>query len=514
MPLFCLLFVASVATAAIRPADGLWNTTDDPEIGSGLMFSTQGDITLVSVFTYDEEGNNVWYIGSGQVDDNGVLEVELVTPTNGSYLAQDDPATATVDENSHQLHVEFNGSQWAEFSLNGSDLKSIRANHFGFETMIQFPDVSGKWIMGNPTNNNSYILDLELEFEAALGSTRQFLYRSSHASTENWTFNCSLNIAYPDNNKCSISRDDIGQLPELLIDVHSLGNQGFEAYQDYSEPFEMYQAFRLNNDRRFLPADGYWRTHDDPEIGSGLVMRTQGDYTVVLIYSYNDEGQATWQIASGQFDENGFMEAELYTPSGGSPVNSVDVTTGQVAEPRNIAIQLQGTNLGTVSIDARPEKSIQAFVYGLEMFETHHKTIDDGPFLFPDQQGKWVIVNGSYTDSGILTLDPFDLNDMQSPPDPRLINARQYTNTGNNHSANASLFCIKILRAGDYVIDLTPYCYGFHSLGQVTGSVKMYYEDIGTSEFRYYTSEVVNGYDVSHINRDSTMFFLFKLSTD
>ena len=508
--LFALLFVTTTSLAAIRPADGLWNTTDDPEIGSGLMFATQGDITLVSVFTYDEEGKNVWYIGSGQVDENGVLEVELVTTTNGSYLTQTDPSAAELDGTSHQMVVEFTGSQIGTLSIDESDSKIITASHYGVGAIYDHPILTGVWVLGSQETGESYILDLEPYpyINPPIAVIRIVSsYKSNHHSTNGWAINC-LN-----SDVCFVNRGNSGS-GQMKISLNDLGNQRMTLYQNETEPFEKYEAFRLNEDRRLLPADGYWRTHDDPEIGSGLVMRTQGDYTVVLIYSYNDEGQATWQIASGQFDENGLMEADLYTPSGGSPVNSVDVTTGQVAEPRNIAIQLQGTNLGTVSIDARPEKSIQAFVYGLEVFETHHKTIDDGPFLFPDQQGKWVIVNGSYTDSGILTLDPFDLNDMQSPPDPRLINARQYTNTGNNHSANASLFCIKILRAGDYVIDLTPYCYGFHSLGQVTGSVKMYYEDIGTSEFRYYTSEVVNGYDVSHINRDSTMFFLFKLSTD
>ena len=508
--LFALLFVTTTSLAAIRPADGLWNTTDDPEIGSGLMFATQGDITLVSVFTYDEEGKNVWYIGSGQVDENGVLEVELVTTTNGSYLTQTDPSAAELDGTSHQMVVEFTGSQIGTLSIDESDSKIITASHYGVGAIYDHPILTGVWVLGSQETGESYILDLEPYpyINPPIAVIRIVSsYKSNHHSTNGWAINC-LN-----SDVCFVNRGNSGS-GQMKISLNDLGNQRMTLYQNETEPFEKYEAFRLNEDRRLLPADGYWRTHDDPAIGSGLVMRTQGGYTVVLVYSYNDEGQATWQIASGQFDENGFMEAELYTPSGGSPVNSVDVTTGQVAEPRNIAIQLQGTNLGTVSIDARPEKSIQAFVYGLEMFETHHKTIDDGPFLFPDQQGKWVIVNGSYTDSGILTLDPFDLNDMQSPPDPRLINARQYTNTGNNHSANASLFCIKILRAGDYVIDLTPYCYGFHSLGQVTGSVKMYYEDIGTSEFRYYTSEVVNGYDVSHINRDSTMFFLFKLSTD
>ena len=508
--LFALLFVTTTSLAAIRPADGLWNTTDDPEIGSGLMFATQGDITLVSVFTYDEEGKNVWYIGSGQVDENGVLEVELVTTTNGSYLTQTDPSAAELDGTSHQMVVEFTGSQIGTLSIDESDSKIITASHYGVGAIYDHPILTGVWVLGSQETGESYILDLEPYpyINPPIAVIRIVSsYKSNHHSTNGWAINC-LN-----SDVCFVNRGNSGS-GQMKISLNDLRNQRMTLYQNETEPFEKYEAFRLNEDRRLLPADGYWRTHDDPAIGSGLVMRTQGGYTVVLVYSYNDEGQATWQIASGQFDENGLMEADLYTPSGGSPVNSVDVTTGQVAEPRNIAIQLQGTNLGTVSIDAGPEKSIQAFVYGLEVFETHHKTIGGESYQFPDQKGSWVIVDEQHQASEMVKLRPFDLNAYQSPPDPRLYDARQYEDDSSNDDLSLKFFCTKVLSVGSMDFMVKPYCYGSLFVRPSYGPLKLYYEDIGAAEFRFYTSETFNGLDVTHINRDSNMFYLFKLSND
>lgn len=144
-----LIFIINTAIAQFKPADGLWNTTDDPAIGSGLMMTTQNAITVISLFTYTATGENVWYIGSGQVDGEGVLEVDLYQTQNGQNLLGDNPQSASIFDEFDTLKIVFLGSNKANLQFNGSVAKTITPIHFGHDTSYGFPGLSGRWAVAD-----------------------------------------------------------------------------------------------------------------------------------------------------------------------------------------------------------------------------------------------------------------------------------------------------------------------------------------------------------------------------
>lgn len=510
-----LLLFATALSATITPANGLWRTADDPQFGSGILLTTQGDVTLLSLFTYDSEGNNVWYIATGQVNDAGLFEASLLRTGQGNHLLSDNPQAATVFDAIKNIKIQFNGSQIGSLSIDDAAPKEIKADHFGFSTIYGMPDLTGQWVLGDSESGESFILDLVENPPVSIGLPYSWVdYYSNHPSTENWQVNCLVFTMQIADHECFVARG-FNVLDRLSINSEDIGNQRLIFFNQDEDNPELYQAFRLNKDSRLLPSDGHWRTYDDPAIGSGVVMRTQGDYTVVLLYSYDADGKAKWQIASGQFDESGKLVADLYTTQGGSPIYNPEPQIAEITgESSVIEIQMQGTNLATLSIDDSPLKSLKKFVFGLALFETFHKTVQNEPFKFPDQQGAWVLVNEDYTDSRISLLQPFDLNWSQSPPDPRLYEARQYDDNGTDDDFSLTFFCTKILSSGGLVFDLKPYCYGRHFIRPDSGGLKMFYEDIGVNEFRYYFDGETNSNDVSAVNRDSDLFYLFRLKTN
>ena len=306
----------------------------------------------------------------------------------------------------------------------------------------------------------------------------------------------------------------------------SMGNQRISWLKDGVDSAETLQAFRLDPDNRLLPADGVWRTHDDPAIGSGIVMRTQGGVSVVLIYSYNNEGQATWQIASGQFDENGLMAAQLYAPTDGVPISNDDMTSGQVGDSGALEIQLQGTNLATLRIDGSASKTIQYYNFGLTNHDTEMFTVNEESYSFPDLVGSWVLVDDNLSTSSVWQMERYYPNCCQSPPDPNYFDSVGYTNrTWNGVSGQPPdldflihLNCVKSQPPySNYVYPELPYCYGSNFGDDENYSMKMYYEDISVNEFIYYVGprdlqSFYGSYET--INRESKRYQLFRLSTD
>lgn len=526
---FFLLMVLGSALlhAKIVPADGLWRTIDDPEFGSGLMLTTQNGITLVSVFTYDAEGQNVWYIASGQVDDAGLYEATILQTHQGEYLLNQIPQSAQVITSDSTINIQFSGSQVATLSINNSEPKTIRADHFGFNTDSGLPDLSGKWVLGNATSGDSYILNLTRLPPVVFGGVslpyRDIAYSSSHVSTENWQLQCIVIISNEFNNsQCDLVKSS--GLDNLTMTAFDIGNQRLTFFIEDDENPETYQAFRLNKDRRLLPSDGHWRTYDDPAIGSGVVMRTQGDYTVVLLYSYDTDGKAMWQIASGQFDINGLLVAELYRTEGGSAINSETVVNAIIQENvQTLEIKLQGTELGTLKIDGSVAKYIQKYNYGTVLHDTELFKINEKRYVFPDQVANWLISDESLLVSSVLNIERENPNCCASPPDPLYFDSVGYTsrtlnNTGLNPNFSLHFNCVKtIVPYSNYIFPKFSFCYGQNYNDDENRLMRIYFEDIGVNEFRYYVGPLGRaGYfgGVDEINRNSEYYQLFRLSAD
>lgn len=480
-----LLIFSSLLQAGLRPADGIWGTDDDPENGSGLAFTTQNDITVVSVFTYDQAGNNAWYLGSGQVDDEGLLDLEIRRTINGTNLINNNLESADFAVPTRNLKLEFNGTQIGSMSIDGSAAKTIRAQHFGFATTFDFPNVTGQWVMGSTITNESYVLNFgDVELSQGTGGValpyQDISYTSSHPSTNNWKLECIVfrNALSP--SSCNLRSGD-NDMADLSILTTDIGNQAMKLTN--FEGDKQYQAFRLNKDRRLIPNDGHWRPNDDPDIGSGMVLRTQGDYTVVLVYSYHDLGQATWQIASGQFDENGKMEADLYLPNGGTSIESPLPRSAAFSEQvQTLEIQLQGTELATFSIDGSTHKSIQNSNFGVALSETVNHLVNDEPLVFPNEAGNWIFIDHTYDElkTGVITIQ--DESGSITPPPPGAPPAYFGSYDSDDYRLNLFFVCPRF-----EVSFLVENCSGRIKRTEQDNDLIIYFQDIGFAEIRIYS---------------------------
>jgi hypothetical protein len=531
--------------AEIIPANGLWGTTDNPAVGSGLMLTTQGGITAVSVFTYDETGRNVWYLASGSVV-NGVFEAGLLQATGGSDLMAENPQSAEFLDNERSIRLTFTGSQTGTVSIDGSAPKAMQTSHFGFYeipteqvlladgTPYRFPDLSGDWVIGDADSGESYILSLENLGTGASPPNPNFAlaYLSDHPSTDSWSIYCPQRNNNSVQPYCSAKKSNVAGLPPMRIDLQDLGNQRFTIIQDSEAPFETYQAFRLSPDRRLLPHDGYWRLFDDPGIGSGLVLRTQGAFTVALVYTYAADGQATWGIASGQVDANGLMQATLNVPQGGSPIHGAEPVsaTFDASSTRPLTLQMQGGELGQLSLDGLAPKNVQNFNFGALLHPLVIFQPSDEPFALPDQQGLWLLVDEDRTTSDVWHVFPENPNRCQSPPDPLLNGSLGYSNGFSCFAEPEPDFenpdflvifnCLK-RKPNLTFIDLSgvDFCYGTNAVAADLNESKLviFYDDIGVNEFRYHVGPPnPNEYFAEYfdITRESPMYQLFRLRTD
>ena len=214
-------------------------------------------------------------------------------------------------------------------------------------------------------------------------------------------------------------------------------------------------------------------------------MRTQGDVTVILIYSYNQQGQPVWRIASGQFDQSGRFQGALVSTGGGSEIVALEPVSAQIQDSSDVLeIQLDGFQLGTISLNGGSQKTIQSLNFGTPVFTTEHVTVINKPFAFPDLMGQWVLADyqSSEIKAGIMNLA--ELSGMISPLPPT--NPRIYA--GNYDAINAvdsigiDLACLQNIVNGD----LLPYCEGTFQGFDGSKTARVYFEDMGYHRFRIY----------------------------
>lgn len=421
MKFVCALLLLSFfnwVQAGPKPADGFWRSTDDPDIGSGFVLLTQGDITLVSVYTYSPEGQPKWYIAAGQVDADGMFSAELKENLNGSYILSENPQSAEFSAEVRQLDIYFEGSETGRFSIDGSDSKSIQPLTFGHAfwptvhhnlsdgTLFLAPDPAGDWAFGQAEGQESFILSLEAS-TITQGVFIQRTYTSNHSSSEGWVLNCPYqflpNTLPASQSFCVLDRS-VDELAPLKVDFAQLGNEAMVLKID--EEQSPFLGKRINYGNALKPSDGHWRAEDDPAIGSGLVMTTQGDVTVVVLYSYDDQGLPTWEIANGSFDENGLIQTTLKSASGGSPIeNNGKTTAAFTAVEKSLEIQLLGTELATFSINGSAPKHIQTINFGRPSFKTENFQVGMTDYQFPSPLGRWLLYPKDNPEGDAINLD-------------------------------------------------------------------------------------------------------------
>lgn len=124
-----LLLTASLSASAgnfIEPESGWWFNPN--ESGYGFDIEQQSNTLLVGIFTYDQNGNPVWYTASGDYDSvNGTFSGAVQHWSGGPCLGCSYQAPK-VDSNLGDIIITFNNRWQGMVTWNGSSFPITRFN--------------------------------------------------------------------------------------------------------------------------------------------------------------------------------------------------------------------------------------------------------------------------------------------------------------------------------------------------------------------------------------------------
>jgi len=156
----------------IFPVEGHWRTADDPEIGSGINFHSQGDIVMMTVFTYDDKGLPIWYMATGELGYQGGLETQMLSTKDGTPIEAAQPQTAEVDQIKN-VTMAIIGNQVVQLnSVDDYRPRDVFNYNFGYRDFeaserqqnssdpLKIATPEGWWLMAEENAANSMLLHL------------------------------------------------------------------------------------------------------------------------------------------------------------------------------------------------------------------------------------------------------------------------------------------------------------------------------------------------------------------
>lgn len=492
------LFISTLTVAATKPADGVWRTTEDPDVGSGVVLTTQGEVTVANVFTYAPDGQPEWYLAAGSVNADGVFSAPLLKAVNGSYLASQSPVSAEFSGPGRTLELVFMGSQSATISIDGSAVQAMQPLHFGYPvfatdhhhladgTAAYVADLAGTWVLGDGKTDESHVLDLVRQDDQAGTSKTAITYLSQHPETQGWRVTCPWQIRdfttpfiQP---HCVL--DDTFELPDLRIEFADLGQRVMQL-NSVDDQVQL-TARRVVDRQHQLPAYGLWRPENDPAVGSGLVMITQGDMSLLMVYSYNAQGQPEWQIATGQFDQSGYLEVPLYRATGGVPIELNGHTSAQYMDSEHtLKVQLEGAELATFRINDSEPLYLQNTYFGVGSHTTESFMPAGKAYQFADITGRWVVYDRSVEPTRAYVLNMLNNPLSGSAADNEVVFSGQFTSQRDGDPEAVEVVCQQaLLNAGE------TYCAAsLVFAGQQRVDSKVRFQDMGYERFRMYRDQ-------------------------
>ena len=362
--------------------------------------------------------------------------------------------------------------------------------------------------------DEAFVLNLVASVDPASNAVfTERSYVSNHPTTAGWELRCpaqfipnTLPFSQP---FCTLDRQQEG-LPMLNVAYADLGVKQMQLVA--ADASQSFTGFRPSS-ASLQPNDGYWRPEDDPDVGGGLVLVSQGPYTVVLMYSYDEAGNAAWSIAAGAFDANGLLQTELRHTSGGSPIGIDGKTSAFYTDQvQQLEIQLLGTELATFSVDGAPAKHIQNVNFGATLLSTKQLTVSEKPYFYPFPASRWLAIGSEdEAPTTVIDLRAYDPAANITPRPPELIGARGYGDllTNPNQIQWVDFVCLAVDLAAELVNVNDSYCAGYFGRSDFsTGSSgKMYFMDIGVNQMRYY-----HGPKLNDIDRNSAYLQLYRLN--
>ncbi|MCX7544816.1 hypothetical protein [Marinicella gelatinilytica] len=438
-----LMLLSSALSAKVIPSDGHWRTYDDPAIGSGINIRTQGDITMVIVFTYREDGSPVWYYATGEIDDNGVFDVPLMETKKGEFIFNRNPQTAEVFDPEKRIKLTFNATETGTLSINDSEPKPIHTYRFGIDGIeteqlttplgefYQFPDLTGQWSIGNATDEMSLTIDF---FDGEVSANDPDSQNASIYFDDGFYLNNSLGyyLSCPVENespqaycqfnariKNSNLNDKADLLSRLYVFIDDIGMNTMtlrlqpEGDDSHSREHPVYQAFRLDADYeenaaidyRTFPVEGHWRTTDDPEIGSGINFHSQGDIVMMTVFTYDDNGLPIWYMATGELGDEGGVQMDMFNTRGGSPIESMEPTTAKINDVEDVKLGILGNQVVGLTLNDDVYKEVFNYNFGYAEFQTSERQQNSSdPLKIATPEGWWLMAEENAANSLLLHL--------------------------------------------------------------------------------------------------------------
>lgn len=149
---------------------GNWMIPGEP--GSGLMLDWQGPTLGFTIFTYDQSGNPIWYLGSGAIEEN-LVKGEAFQFFNGSCLGCEYEGPPDSG-NRIEVHFEFMSKSTAWLTVGENDAVPIRAlsfdspvhRQFGIRSEFGMPalnDLRGEWVFVSTEGEDAFFRRLTFD---------------------------------------------------------------------------------------------------------------------------------------------------------------------------------------------------------------------------------------------------------------------------------------------------------------------------------------------------------------
>ena len=403
--LICGLF-GSAQAATFFPAEGVWQFPESN--GSGLTLDYRDGTRGIGLYSYDDEGNSVWYSGAGQLQ-GGVLETSLAvyreTATPGSVEAVGEPRAFRLEfANSTQATLAFDGTE--DIPVHHAAFGADYVNGWSPGTEVYpLPDMRGRWLFATRPSvaiPQPQAYDIEFAATTVTNNGNTATFRSIDYPVDglpdtvrSYEVVCSAQSGLP--TSCLLSGRNTpladGETPVLIAEFHPRDLMPNRVVGINLETDAI--GFRQPADPLAAPMPGIWQIVG--RNGSGMTLDVRENGMAVGLFTYDDEGNATWSLAQGPIVE-GTLAAPLLSFSGGSCLGCPQEDPTAAPDPVTINLQFIGATRALMTIGDSEPVPVSLLPYGTQFapLPMANDSLEEefGPHLMPLLAGQWVFSQG------------------------------------------------------------------------------------------------------------------------
>ncbi len=391
--LSALMLAASGADAqkSYAPQNGTWVVTSelDGKPGRGLALDVQFGSMVLQLYGYNADGSPTFHMASGnfQMTVGTPFVAPLKRYAGGRYFGSDARDARELDT-AGDVKVVFDSATTATLTLPGE--QPVRIERFYFDNPLIQPGQRATFFLGNSWLPDAQALVASLDM-AGDGSV-SFQYPRYDPDTNKF-----LTIQWPCKAEqarqamvCERLRDD-GEVLDRVVLKRYL-NEFFGVLEtngvlDYTRGAEAFKGPLLtvhggSNTLQALPLDtatppagaagavvpdsGTWMVTEENtgQPGRGLSIDPQGGQVLVQVFNYGSDGQPTFHMGTGPYQQ-GAATVALKQYRGGRSLGGAAASGTEMGEPRAMGLQFDTATSGWVQFPGEAAKRIARFQFGV-----------------------------------------------------------------------------------------------------------------------------------------------------